>query len=161
MGLLEHIKSTALPIQGWCLLGRATKIGAAIVLLLLVLGIGCHIYQLSEAGRAIRVKRLTVHDISIIKSGIGIPTGVRVDVSLEVSNPTQFMVDIERLTYVIYVEGEYIGEGTEYNLIIPAGGTASVRATLEVSIGTVISKIIEAIRAVSYTHLTLPTTERV
>ncbi len=129
--------------------GGAKAVLAAVLALIitLALGIGIHLAQLNEIKNNLKVEGLRFKNIDVTGDVAGIPTGIKLNLELLVQNPTSYTLDIERLTYNIYVEDRLLGEGTLQHLVIPAHSTHPIPVTLEISAADAISLLIDYIRS--------------
>ncbi|RLE84015.1 MAG: hypothetical protein DRJ67_11240, partial [Thermoprotei archaeon] len=112
--------------------GGAKAVLAAVLALIitLALGIGIHLAQLNEIKNNLKVEGLRFKNIDVTGDVAGIPTGIKLNLELLVQNPTSYTLDIERLTYNIYVEDKLLGEDTLQHLVIPAHSTHPIPITL-------------------------------
>ena len=126
---------------------KATLVAVLALIIILTLAIGIHLVQLNEIKNNLKVEGLKLKDVDATGSIAGIPTGIRLSLELLVRNPTSYTLDVERLTYDIYVEDRLLGEGTLQHLVIPAHSTHPVPITLEITATDVISLLINYIKS--------------
>ena len=131
-------------------MSTGTKVALAIVLTMiaiLAIGIGVHLLQLNEIKNNLKVEGVELSNVKVTDSIAGIPTKVELDLKLKVHNPTSYTLDIERLTYAIYIEGRLFGRGSLRDLVIPAYSTYSIPIVLEISTVDMVSTVIDYIRS--------------
>ncbi len=113
-------------------------IGAvSVTILLLIIGTIFSVYPLYQAAQDISV---TDQNIEILKDVEG--DIVEIEASITLKNP-HLEIEVQELTYRVYIEDEYVGENSKKNLEIPTGESTielpfSVNLTeLNESIGTI------------------------
>ena len=94
------------------MLGKATKVGATLIILMLILGIGYHLYQLYYTAQNITI-RVSVDSIEL--GGLNppldlVPNAINLRFKVLVDNPSPYSIEIERLQYTVYIEERYLGE---------------------------------------------------
>jgi len=130
-------------------LARATKAGLVVLLIAIVVvaGIVVHLIQINEAGNQLSFEGVELYNIDVTGSVILIPTKIRIDLGVIVRNPTQYTLDIERMTYTIFIQGKHFGEGSSRDIVVPGGRAVPIPISLEVSVVSVISAVVDALRS--------------
>ena len=118
---------------------RATKAGLVILLIVIVVvaGIVVNLIQINEAGNQLSFEGVELYSLDVSGSLIVIPTKIRIDLGVIVRNPTQYTLDIKRMTYTIFIQGKYFGEGSSRDIVLPAGSAIPIPMSLEVSVAPV------------------------
>jgi len=110
-------------------MGKAAKIGATLIIVILILGMAYHLYQLYYATQNITVQAISVDNIEL--EGLNppldlIPNAINFRFKVLVDNPSPYSVEIERLQYMVYIEERYLGDGFKEDIYIASHATTPV-----------------------------------
>ncbi|PUA32783.1 MAG: hypothetical protein B7O98_04885 [Zestosphaera tikiterensis] len=102
-------------------MGKASAIIAAVVVVLIVSGFLFEYFQISNLLNNLVISDIEVSSIEL--KGVP-PTKIHLDLNVRLSNPTSYEAFIDKLTYSIYVNNIYVGDGSkEYVIIHPNSET--------------------------------------
>jgi len=115
------------------MLGKAANVGATIIILILILGLGYLIYQLYHAPQSIAIRSVSVDSIEL--EGLNppldlIPNAINFRFKVSVDNQSPHSLEIERLQYVVHVEERYLGEGLKKGIYIASHATTPIYLSL-------------------------------
>ena len=106
------------------------KVISAVALVLLI-GLGFYGYQLYTATKQIQVTEVSIASPDL--RGWPIPSRIRLELDFYVENPTPFDVELERLSYKVYVNDRFVAEGVKGYVLIPANSATPIRIPLEIT----------------------------
>lgn len=110
-------------------MGKAAKVAAGVIILILILGVGVHFYQMYTVAKSIEFKGASIDSFSI--EGFNppfdpIPDAISLRFRVLVYNPTSYSLELDRLTYTFYIEERYLGEGIKENIYIRPNGETTL-----------------------------------
>ncbi|MEW6070497.1 MAG: fibronectin type III domain-containing protein, partial [Candidatus Thermoplasmatota archaeon] len=105
----EKMVKTMKRMRRW----RLIKLGITLIILI---GVGVYFYWTYQAAKALQVTHQEIVGFELIG-----PTRYRVTFDVYFNNPTEHGIDVEEVSYEVYVEGAYLGEGYKRDLSIPPG----------------------------------------
>ena len=112
---------------------------AALVIVIIFLGFGFYGYQLYVTANEIEVTNISLSSLEV--KGWPIPTKILLEIDLYVKNPTSYSVDIERLTYDIYINGKFAAEGTRGYFLISPNSQKPIGIPLEITTSDILRLI--------------------
>ena len=77
--------------------------------------------------------------------GWPIPSRITLDVDLYVENPTDVSVELERLSYKVYINDKFIAEGTKIYILIPANSERPIKIPVEITVSDLLNFIVSLI----------------
>jgi len=83
--------------------------------------------------------------LKIRLEGWPIPSRITLDVDLYVENPTDASVELERLSYKVYINDKFIAEGTKIYILIPANSEMSIKIPVEITASDLLNFIVSLI----------------
>lgn len=121
--------------------------GLAVVLIIIFVGIGFAIpvVQLDQFRKNFEIEGLELNDVSVVDSFIGIPTRVKLVFGVSVHNPTFLPFALERMSYSMFINAKFIGDGFTENVLIPSGTTRPIPLPIEISTAGILIGLIDVI----------------
>ena len=98
--------------------GRKIKLVIFLIILIIIIGIVAHLILVYLAAKSVEITEQKVDNITA-KSALE----YEVTFTLTLNNPSSTEIEIEKLTYQAYLEGDYIGEGEKSEFTIEPGET--------------------------------------
>ncbi len=96
--------------------GKHLKRILAVAVIALLLGTGTHLYLMYEAARSLEIRFERMDDIDHLGNG-----RYRISFALGFHNPRDVDIEAHELDYDVYMEDEFVGQGTARDLVIPPG----------------------------------------
>jgi len=125
-----------------------TKIAIIILALVIVVGFAVPLYQLNELRTKLTIQEVKVSGIS--QKGtiplIGIPSTIEIGFDVIISNPTPYTLDLERMTYTVFLQGTQFTEGFKHDILIPPNSTTPVRIDIEIDLLKTASIVVDAVK---------------
>ncbi|MEM2922444.1 MAG: LEA type 2 family protein, partial [Candidatus Bathyarchaeia archaeon] len=116
----------------------------AAALAILLVGLGFHGYQLYSAARGIELTRVSIASFEL--KGRPIPTYIFLQLDLYLRNPTSTYIELERLSYKIYINDRFAAEGEKEHIFIPASSETPVRLPVEIATSDILNLVISLLR---------------
>lgn len=111
----------------------------AVVLLILIAGLGIYFYQLYTAAKEVEITRISI--VSFEVKGFPTPSKILMELELYVRNPTNTYIELEKLSYIIYINGKYAGEGLREYILIPANSETPIKILAETTLSDILKLI--------------------
>jgi LEA14-like dessication related protein len=127
-------------------MGTGTKIIILVLVLIIAIGFAIPIYQLNELRNKITVESIELRKINPKGDIFGIPTTVELSFDVNINNPTSYTLDIERITYTIYLQNIKIHEGAKHDITIPANSRTPISFEIEIDIAEAVSTIVDMMK---------------
>jgi len=112
------------------------KIVATIIVILILVGFGYYFYQLYTVAKNVKVEDATISNISF--EGFN---KIFITFKVVVNNPSNYGVTLEKITYEIYFDGQYLGEGIKKDIYIPSNSKKPIYFSLETTGTNVVNLI--------------------
>ena len=114
------------------------------IILILIIGFGFYGYQVYTAMEQIEVTKVSLASLEL--QGFPIPSKILLQVDLYVKNPTSTSVEIDKLSYMVYVNDKFATEGTKYSILIPANSVTPLRIPAEITTSDMLNLIASLIK---------------
>ena len=115
-------------------MGRVS-LAIALIVVLVLAGLGLNFYQLYMVAQNIKIEEVKIS--SIMLEGVNpllfdyYPDKVIFMFTVTIDNPSEYSLTIEKLTYKVYIEEQYFGEGEKENIHIPSKTKTQINLTLQ------------------------------
>lgn len=107
--------------------------------IILVAGFGYYGYQLYTAAEGIEVTSVSVSSLNL-GNGL-IPSKISLELDIKVKNPSSTTVQLDRLSYNIYINDKFAAEGTKAFIEIPANRETPIRIPVDIVISDVLNLV--------------------
>jgi LEA14-like dessication related protein len=95
---------------------RWVRIIMILIILFVIIGIGSHLYLIYKAASSLEVSEVKVDSITSRSF-----SDYDVTFTITIKNPTSTTLEVERLTYLIYLEDDFLGSGEKIDFEINPG----------------------------------------
>jgi len=118
-----------------------------LVLIIIIAGVSYHVYQLYQIQQQLRLESTVIENVAFegTLDPLPLPSDITFDLVLTVNNPTKYALDVERVTYIVDVNGERYLSGSLQELKI--AGTTPIRVPLKISLEQAAATAIDALLA--------------
>ncbi|MBC7113947.1 MAG: LEA type 2 family protein, partial [Candidatus Methanomethyliales bacterium] len=113
-------------------------------ILILIIGFGFYGYQLYTAMEQIKVTKASLASFDL--QGFPIPSKILLQVDLYVRNPTSASIELDKLSYRVYINDKFAAEGTKYSILIPANSITPLRIPVEITTSDILNLIASLVK---------------
>jgi len=126
--------------------GGAKVIAAFLVFLILVgvVGIAYDLIRVKHAAEQLKVVDVGVGSVNL--SGFPVPTKIDLDIRLKIHNPVDYTITVDKLTYDIYINNRFVGQGVKQNLVIHGNGESIITIPVSVTSADIVTAIVEVLK---------------
>jgi len=75
-----------------------------------------------------------------------VPTKIDLDIRLKIHNPTDYTIAVDKLTYEIYINNRFVGQGVKQDLVIHGDGESDITMPVSITSADAIAAIIEVLK---------------
>jgi len=124
--------------------GKAVAVFLAFLILMGVAGIAYDLIRVKHAADQLEVVDVGVGSVDF--SGFPVPTKIDLDIRLKIHNPTDYTIAVDKLTYEIYINNRFVGQGVKQDLVIHGDGESDITMPVSITSADAIAAIIEVLK---------------
>jgi len=123
---------------------KAKVLPVVVIALIIVSGFAYDYVHVRSAIDKLRIVDVSIGSINT--EGSPIPSKVRMDVLLRVSNPTGYAVMVDKLRYDVYIDGELVAQGIKHNMIMYANSNTTISIPVEVYTLNAVKSVLKSLK---------------
>ncbi len=99
----------------------------ATVILLVIMFTGLDYFFMYQAAQNLKTDEIEILGLTPVK----LPYVWKITLLINIENPSDYVFEVERIIYKVYINGTYVGEDARESIVIPAKSKSSQILTLE------------------------------
>ena len=124
--------------------GKTVALFLVFLILVGVAGIAYDLIRVKQAAEQLKVVDVGVGSVDL--SGFPVPTRIDLDIRLKIRNPVDYTIAVDKLTYDIYINNRFVGQGAKQNLVIYGNGESVIAMPVSITSADAIAAIIEVLK---------------